>query len=297
MDWNDVRIFLALVRHGSVRAAAPSLGISHSTVSRRMASLEKRLGARLFDRRSSGYALTSAGEDVLAIAEGVEHDLDGLERRVLGHDQRLAGHIRLTTADFLASHLLMPSLVEFTRLYPDIDLEVVTTYEVLDMSKREADVALRLTSRPPEHLVGRKLATLATTAYATADYLERHSLGADSTASWIGSEHHARRPRWVADSDYPQLPVRGSFESLLLQLEAAKAGMGIAMLPCLIGDSEPHLRRLPPGEARPTYDLWLLTHRDVRTTARLRVFNEFLTTAVMRERARLEGRSQSSDAP
>lgn len=296
VDWNDVKIFLSLVRHGSVRAAAPSLDISHSTVSRRMVSLEKRLGARLFDRRSTGYTLTPAGEDVLAIAEGVERDLDSLERRVLGHDQRLSGHIRLTTADFLATHLLMPSLAEFTRLYPDIELEVVSTYEVLDMSKREADVALRFTSRPPEHLVGRKLATLATAAYASAGYLERHGLGVDSTASWIGSEHNLRRPRWVTDSDYPQLPVRGSFESLLLQLEAAKTGMGIAMLPCLVGDSEPNLRRLPRSEPRPSHDLWFLTHRDVRTTARLRAFTDFLTAAVTRERARLEGRNQGLPA-
>lgn len=294
MDWNDIKVFLALVRHGSVRAAAPKLGVSHSTVARRVESLEKRLGVRLFDRLSTGYAMTPAGEDVLAIAEGVENDLDGLERRVLGRDQRLAGNIRLTTADFLATHLLMPYLAEFTRLYPDINLEVVATYEVLDMSKREADVALRFTRKPPEHLVGRQLTTLSTAAYASKEYLKLHNLGEGSTACWVGYNGQSPHPKWVRESDYPHLPARGNFESLLLQLEATKAGMGIGMLPCLIGDTEPSLCRLPPGLPRPAYDLWLLTHRDVRTTARLRVFTEFLATAIVGERERLEGRGPSS---
>lgn len=296
MNWNDIKIFLALVRHGSVRAAATKLDISHSTVARRIESFEKRVGVRLFDRISTGYAITPAGEDVLAIAERIENELDGLERRVLGRDQRLAGDIRLTTADFLATHLLMPYLAKFTGLYPDINLEVVATYEALDMSKREADVALRFTKKPPENLVGRHLATLSTAAYASVEYLRTHELGAGSTASWIGYSGQSHHPKWVRESDYPHLPTRGCFESLLLQLEATKAGMGIGMLPCLIGDSEPTLRRVPPGLPRPAYELWLLTHRDVRTTVRLRVFAEFLSGAIFRERAKLEGLPPSSQS-
>lgn len=292
MDWNDIKIFLALVRHGSVRAAAPKLGVSHSTVARRIELLEKRLGARLFDRISTGYAITPAGEDVLAIAEGVENDLGGLERRVVGRDQRLVGNIRLTTADFLATHLLMPHLAAFTRQYPDIDLEVVATYQALDMNKREADVALRFTKKPPEHLVGRQLVTLSTAAYASHGYLEQHQLGVGSDACWIGYNGQAPYPKWVKESDLPHLPARGHFESLLLQLSAAKAGMGIAMLPCMLGDGEPGLCRVPPGTPTPAYELWLLTHRDVRTTARLRVFTEFLAKAIIGERARLEGHPQ-----
>ncbi|MDE2156399.1 MAG: LysR family transcriptional regulator [Xanthomonadaceae bacterium] len=289
MDWNDIKVFLALVRHGSVRAAAPKLGVSHSTVARRIEVLEKRLGVRLFDRISTGYAITSAGEDVLAIAEGVENDLDKLERRVVGRDQRLVGNIRLTTADFLATHLLMPHLADFMRQYPDINLEVVTTYQALDMNKREADVALRFTKRPPENLVGRPLGTLATAAYASRNYLKKHDLGPGSGACWIGYDGVATFPKWVKETDYPHLPARGNFESLLLQLEAAKAGMGIAMLPCLIGDSDSKLCRVPCATPGPPYNLWLLTHRDVRTTARLRVFTEFLAKAIIGERARLEG--------
>ncbi len=290
MDWDDIKIFLALTRYRSVRAASAKLDISHSTVARRVESLEKQLGVRLFERLPSGYVTTAAGEEVLSIAESVENDFVGLERRVLGRDQRLAGSIRLTTVDFLASHLLMPHLARFTRLYPDIDLELVTSYATADMSKREADVALRVTRKPPEHLVGRRLATFGMAPYASRGYLKSHRLGADSTATWIGFEGTSRSPAWVRESPYPHLPVRGSFESLLVQLEAAKAGMGIGMLPCLIADGVPGLRRLPGCGPQPAFELWLLTHRDVRATARLRVFTQFLVEAVTSELPRLEGR-------
>lgn len=290
MDWNDLRIFLALARHGSVRAAAAKLDVSHSTVARRTELLEKQLGARLFDRLPSGYAITAAGEDVRGIAEEVERDLDGLERQMLGRDQRLAGSIQLTTVDFLGTHLLMPLLADFTRRYPEIDLGVVATYEVLDISRREADVALRFTDKPPEHLVGRPLATVGTAAYATPGYLERHGLGANSTACWIGYTRLRAERGWVQHTAYPHLPARGHIESVLLQFEAAKAGMGIGMLPCIVGDSEPLLRRLPESRPGPSFELWLLTHRDVRKTARLRVFTEYLSEAVIRERDRLAGR-------
>lgn len=290
MDWNDIKIFLALVRYGSVRAAAIKLDVSHSTVARRIDSFEAHLGVRLFERQSTGFAITPAGEDVLANAEGVENIVHDLELRVLGRDQSLSGNIHLTTMDFLATHLLMPHLAEFSLLYPDINLEVSTTYDALDMSKREADVALRCTKKSPEHLVGKRVATLYMAAYASKSYLNSNQLGMDSSACWIGYNEESPHPKWVKDSDYPHLSARGNFESLLLQLEAAKSGMGIGMLPCLIGDSEKNLSRLPLSHPKPVSDLWLLTHRDVRTTARLRVFTKFLASAIASEQARLEGR-------
>jgi DNA-binding transcriptional LysR family regulator len=290
MDWNDIKIFLALARHGSVRAAATKLDVSHSTVARRIDLLEEYLGVRLFERLSTGFAVTSAGEDVLVNAEGVENIVHDLERRVLGRDQSLAGSIHLTTMDFLATHLLMPHLVEFSRLYPDISIELSTTYDVLDMSKREADVALRITKKPPKNLVGKQVAILSVAAYASKSYLKTNQLGMDSTACWIGYSGDTSHPQWVKDSDYPHLPARGNFESFLLQLEATKSGMGISMLPCLLGDSEKNLSRLPLSSPKPNDNLWLLTHRDVRTTARLRVFTKFLANAIAGEQARLEGK-------
>ncbi len=289
MDWNDIKIFLALVRHGSVRAAGDRLGVSHSTVARRIDALESELKVRLFERRSTGYAITAAGEEILTVAEGVEGDLMQIERRVLGSDQRLAGDVRFTTADFLATHLLMPHLASFCELYPDIHVEVVTTYDALDLNKREADVALRFTRNPPGNLVGRQVATLSQAPYATPAYLARHELGPGSSAVWIGFEGRAPFPKWVREGPLPHLPSRGCFQSLLVQKEAARAGMGIAMLPCLLGDADAGLVRLPGIAPQPVFDLWLLTHREVRSSARLRVFMQFMTQALAAERARLEG--------
>ncbi len=289
MDWDDIKLFLALVRGGNVRAAAAKAGVSHSTVSRRVEAFEKQLGVRLIDRLPSGYALTPAGEDMLSVAEGAENEFDALERRILGQDLQIAGHIRVTMADILATSLFMPHLAEFARLYPDISLEVITTYEALDLGKREADVALRFTANPPEHLVGRKLANVAVAAYATQDYLNSHDLHDPSSGRWIGFRAGEAFPKWVRQSPYPELPVRSVFESVPAQLEACRAGMGLGMLPCFLGDATPELRRVSDISMQPVYDLWLLSHRDMRTTARIRVFCDFIAAAVKGCRARLEG--------
>ncbi len=290
MDWNDLRVFLALVRTGSIRLAAIRLGLSHSTVARRIDALEKVLGARLFERSNAGFAITATGEEILDAAERMENEIHGMERRIVGRDQKLSGEIRITMLDILATHLLMPHLTEFSQAYPDIDLEVVMSYEPLDLSRREADVALRFTDRPPDHLVGRRLITLNFAAYGSVAYLRDHTLTADSGACWIGYGRHGAFPAWVRESDYPDLPAKGIYTSLLLQYEATRAGMGVGMLPCFLGDTDPDLRRLPPGIPKPGYDLWLLTHTDVRTTARLRVFTQYLAEVIESYRPLFEGR-------
>ena len=291
MNWDDIKIFLAMVRHATVRAAADLLGMSHSTVARRIIALEKGLGVRLFDRTTHGYELTPAGKDILATAEGMEREVMSLERRVIGRDQKLTGHVRVATSDFLATHLLIPSLPAFGRQYPEINVEIVTGYESLDIDRREADIALRITPKPPPHLVGKRLAAVAFAPFVSRDYLRHHDLQS-STSCWIGYQRNAPEatPDWVHSSAYPHLPVRGVFESLLSQLSAARAGLGIGMLPCLLGDPDPLLVRLEPGKQPPILELWLLTHRDVRTTARLRTLMQFIAGVVGRNTALLEGR-------
>lgn len=295
LDWDDLKHFLALTRHGSIRAASDKLGVSHSTVARRIEAFEQRLGVRLFERSPSGYAITTAGEEVLEVAEQIESEIHGLERRIVGRDQQLSGDIRVTMVDVLCTHLLMPHLAEFSKRYPDISLEVVIAHDIafdtLDLSKREADVALRFTQKPPDQLVGKCLANMYCAAYASDEYIKQHDFDSGTTARWIDCVKRGGYPAWIKSSDYPHIPAKGAFQSLLLQFEATKAGMGIGMLPCFLGDPEPTLQRLPPGIARPSYDLWLLTHTDMRTTARLRVFSAFIADAVLGHRELIEGRS------
>lgn len=291
MNWDDARIFLALVRAGSVRAAASKSGVSHSTVARRVDALEVRLGVRLFDRLPSGYALTAAGEDFVTVAENIENQLDGVQRRLVGQDRRLAGVVRLTMADVVATHLLMPDLKRFGDMYPRTEFEIVLSYEVLDLGRREADVAIRFSRNPPEHLIGHKLAGVASGAYATASYLDEHDLEDPGATAWIGFGRGASStsPQWIKQSPFPLLPAKGSFDSISVQLEAARCGMGIANLPCFVGDRDPLLRRVVPETSPANYDLWLLRHRDTRATARLRVFSEFIREAIVEYRALLAG--------
>ena len=309
MDWDDLRIFLALTRTRSVRAAASILGVNNSTVSRRIRTFEQRLGVRLFERLPTGYTLTSAGEDMLGSTLQVEEEIQALERRVLGQDSRLTGELRVTMPDILATRLLMPSFASFTQTYSNIELEVIVSDEQLNLTKREADVAIRMTNDPPEHLVGRRLLRHASTAYASSDYLTQHQVKTDLTdvtdpadftdltgLNWIGWEDMIPYPRWVKESPFPAIPVRHRLNNGMLQLEAIKAGMGIGMLSCFIGDREPALRRLPPGTPQLGREIWILTHPDLRNTTRVRTFMDYMATAILAQRDLIEGRCPAHEA-
>jgi DNA-binding transcriptional LysR family regulator len=144
MDWDDVRYFLAVAREGSVRAAAERLEVNHSTVLRRVAQLEERLGAQMFEKLPSGYRLTDVGEEVLEYAEQMEVSSNQLATRVLGRDQSVRGRLRVTMAPTLATHLLMPDCAEFAALHPDIEMEILSSDEPVNLTNREADVAIRV---------------------------------------------------------------------------------------------------------------------------------------------------------
>lgn len=293
MNWDDTRLFLALARSGSARATAADQGISHSTVTRRVDQLESFLGVRLFDRDVRGYRLTAAGEVMLKSAVSAEDALLTAERQLQGQDAQLTGEIRLTTSNIIATHLIMDDLVDFIRQCPDIDLNVLISYDWFDLSRREADVALRMLRRgssPPEGLVGRKLVTVMSCYYASDAYLtENDPKREHSTARWIGWDDIERSPAWVKASPFPNLPVYGKFNDVLLQVEAARHGMGLTVLPCFFGDSVAGLRRISDCEPYPSFDLWMLSHPDLRDAARMRTFRAFIAEAINRKRGLLVG--------
>ncbi len=304
-DWDDLRIFLALVSKGSVRAAAESLDVDNSTVSRRIRAFEQKLGVRLFERLPTGYTPTSAGEDMLDSAQQVEEEILALERRLLGQDTRLTGELRVTMPDLLAMKLLMPDLATFTQIYPGIGLEINVSYEHLDLTKREADVAIRLTDNVPEHLVGQRLLQQATAAYASTTYLAQHDLAdvpahdLSSLASltWLGWDDQMTYPKWVKESNFPTVPVRHRLNNAVLQLEAVKVGIGIGVLPCFIGDQEPSLRRLPPGRPKLGKHIWLLTHPDLSNTTRVQTFLDFMASAITSRSDLIEGHCPQPSIP
>lgn len=272
MDWDDLRHFLALARSGSVRAAGKRLRVSHSTVARRVEGLEARLRTRLFDRSRDGYTLTEAGRRMLARAEGIEGAVDSLERELVGQDERLEGTASITCCDHWIADLLVIGLGPFLAAHPGIELQVAADSRLFDLSKREADIAIRATARgetPAEHLLGARLQPIYLASYVGAGHVERlDPEGPD--ARWLGFEDARVQRAMVATSAYPDLPLWGGFSSFELMVRATRQGLGLAMLPTYVGDREPSLVRLTGDTPRHVGELWLVCHPDLRDNARLR---------------------------
>lgn len=281
MDWDDLKVLLALTRGGSVRSAAGLLKVSHSTVSRRVDQMEADLGVRLFERRPTGYVLTTAGEDLVGPAERAEEEITAAERRLAGQDAKLSGEVRVTLPTPVATNVLMPALVRFKEQYPGIDLEIVGSFAVLDLSRRDADVAMRFTNKPPEYLVGRRIPDFAYSYYASRDYLAAHDLAANPpTAQWIGWNEGVAFPPWVRSSPYPNIPATWGLNDISLQYAAARAGLGMAFLPCLSADADPVLARVPGADLKVPRQGWVLTHPDLRRSARVRTVMAFLVDVI-----------------
>ncbi len=298
MNWEDIRLFLTLARDGSARGAAAIEGLSHSTIKRRVELLEAALDVRLFDRDVRGYRLTGAGETMLESVLRAEDAFLGAQRKLQGRDKQLRGEIRLTTSDIIATHLIMDDLVSFGEEYPDINLTILISHDLFDLNRREADVALRmlkLGSSPPEHLVGRKLVTIKGCYYASKDYLSSNDPWKDgTTARWIGWSETETFPAWVKSTPFPGLSVHNRLDDLNLQAEAARSGMGLTVLPCFFGDNIKGLQRIPNCHPYESYDLWILSHPDLRDTARLRAFRTLLVDTVKSKNRELTGNVKQS---
>ncbi|HHJ15716.1 MAG TPA: LysR family transcriptional regulator [Gammaproteobacteria bacterium] len=291
--WDDFRTVLAVCREGTLSGAARLLEVNHSTVFRRINALEEKLGVRLFERLPEGYAMTEAGESVREAGERIEDEVLGLSRKLVGRDLGLHGTLRVTAPDAFAIKLLTPLLVQFSHQYPGIQLELSMANHYLDLTRREADVAIRATMTPPESAIGRRLCALVTTVYGASPYLEaKQADQALEQYAWLMPDDDlAQLPfaRWL-NKHFSVASVVYRSNSLLGLFEAAKRGMGIAPLPCFLGDPESGLQRLiEPPEALAS-ELWLLSHPDLRRTARVRALMDFLSEAIDAERALLEGR-------
>jgi len=275
MDWNDVRYFLALARLGSVRAAGKQLKVSHSTVARRVEALEAQVETRLFDRSHDGYVLTAAGRTMIEGAEAVERQMAELERGVVAHDERLAGVVTVTCGDPFVGRLILSALAGLSADHPAVELHFTIDPRPYDLARREADVAVRALERgasPPASLLGTLLAPVILGSYVAdrhADRLDPDGLSADGSR-WLGYDDPRRMAHLIEGSSHPNLPCWGSFSSLEAMADAVGAGLGIGMLPVYAGDADPRLRRLARPDLRHLGDLWLLSHPDLRHTARIR---------------------------
>lgn len=279
-NWNDLKLVLAISRAETLGGGAKALGINHSTAFRRLNALEEAIGTRLFERLPGGvYLPTTEGERVAAAAERIETEADALSREVYGSDKRLTGTLRVTSSETIAYAVLTTELARFRTAHPGIVVELVVDNRVLNLSRREADVALRVTRPKEPDLFGRKLADVGWTIYAAPELLKEHGAMRDAAdvagrpfIGWGTEASGIVAADWLNERvDQASVVYRAS--SLINQLIAARAGIGFAALPCYLGDVEPGLKRAieapVPELAR---ELWIVTHSDLRKTARIRAF-------------------------
>lgn len=292
MEWDDLRIVLAVFREGTLSGAARRLGVTHSTVFRRLGVIEEQIGARLFERFRDGYVPTPAGETAAAAAARLEDEVLTLERTVSGQDLRPSGVVRITTTDTLGT-ILMRHLPAMRALHPEIHPEIAISNAMANLTRREAEIAIRPTTAPPEILVGRRVADIAHAIYGSRAYLSRHDDKDLSAHDWITLDDALASTvigRWL-NANLHAAHITCRVDALPALRDAALAGLGLAFLPCYLGDPAPGLHRLAQKTmTEPRSTLWLLTHEDLRRTARIRATLDFLAKAFASERALFEGR-------
>ncbi|MEM7435555.1 MAG: LysR family transcriptional regulator [Myxococcota bacterium] len=283
-NWNDIRYFLALHHHGTLAAAGAALQADPTTVSRRLIKLEDKLGARLFDRTPGGYVLTEAGHRLLPRASGIEREVLGVERDVAGEDRKLEGTVRLAATEMLTTRFLAPHLRGFRDEFPGIQLDLMCTNQEVNLTRREADIAVRLLRPTQDDLVIKRLAFVDVGLYAAAEYIERFGTPSDTLDGHELVMFADRRPfhrenTWL-EARAARANVAVRVDSVSAVYSATVAGVGISLLPCLIADRDERLVRIPVNGAPEPRQIWQAVHKDVRQSARVQAVLGFLGAAL-----------------
>lgn len=274
LEWNDLSLILAICRAGSLSGAARSLGQTHSTVFRRLNAIEARTGVRFFERFRQGYEMTEAGRKAMAYGERVETEILALGREVLGQDERLTGRIRVTCPEAFAEEHAPGIVARFCRAHPGIGIDLAPGHGAVDLNRREAEVAIRATRSPPEASYGRRICDFRFALYASPAYLaeaasrpfhQHRFCLIEGTAGWLVP--HVWKSREAGEAQ----AVFQCRASRAVQ-NAAAEGLGPCFLPCYVGDADARLVRASATIAPLDMELWVLTHPDLRRTARVRAF-------------------------
>lgn len=288
MNWDDMRLFLAVARAGSISGGARLLGVQHSTVSRRIRSLEKKMDARLIERKKSGYELTIAGENIKQAALRIEREMLNVDEALLGKDANLVGPLRVTAINNMASSVLMPMFARFSEKYPQVELHIIVSNSDASLSEREADIAIRLTNSPTETLIGKRMLTVASTIYGSKKYLAKINKQ-KAEPKWIGVNCCIFHKTWT--KQYCSHQEHNFYsDDTLLTLAAIKQDLGVSYLPCFLGDSDPLLERYCEPDPQHDLGLWILLHPDLKRTARVLAFRDFMIKSIQQQRMLFEGR-------
>lgn len=295
-DWNDLKYFLAVARCGTIRGAATNLATNHATVSRRIKALEDATRARLFDRAKSGLALTQLGEDLLPVAERIEDEIASAARLIAGRDSLPTGAINLSIPPLISFSSITKDLADFSRMYPEIDVHLGLTNNLVRLDHREADISIRYAATVEDDVVGRKLADCRKAVYCTPEYASRIEDNLGEGLHYIGwtEPEDATSAIWIRKSDYPKAKLVFRCPEVAPQIAMTLEGLGMTMLPCFIGDRIKGFVRAPYQSTIADRKLWLLLHGDLRKTARIRILLDFLYERIRGRREEFSGEISTS---
>jgi DNA-binding transcriptional LysR family regulator len=291
MNWDNLRYVLSVAEAGSIARAARDLGVNRTTVLRRINAFEQSIDVRLFERIDSEYTLTPEAEQLLQAARTISGTINELERKIIGSERKLEGVVRVTTTDSILLSVVASPLVSFSKLHPDISLELVMTNSVLNLMRRDADVAIRPALSPPELLIGRRVCDLAFGIYATRAYLDSNPFADIAAHRWlvVDSGMLSSSPgRWTK-ANVPDAAVALRADSFVALRAAAEQGLGLAILPCCFAETSADLLRLACDKGDIVTGLWVLTHEDLRGSARVRAFTEHMAQGLGAQRESIEG--------
>lgn len=293
LAWNDFEVVLAVAVAGSLSGASRAMGVSHATVFRRLGDIEKRLGVTLFERSRTGYRPTPAGEELAETAKVMDQAALAAERKVAGRDLEPSGEIWATTTDSLLMGLLAPLFTEFRQHYPGIVVDVAVSNQLFNLTRREADIAIRPSNRPPENLIGRPLTTIGQAVYGhrSLGLTPGEPISALVDQPWIGAGPRlldSKLDQWM-DSNGLKPACVYRVDTLVGILSAIRSRMGLAVLPCYLADSDPDIVQLSDPIPELEFGLWFLIHPDLRGVVRIHALMDFLTEAIRAQKQRLAG--------
>ncbi|WP_108885515.1 LysR family transcriptional regulator [Pseudoprimorskyibacter insulae] len=274
-NWDDLKAVLFLVRHGTLAAAGSALGVAYTTVARRVERMEKAVGTPLFERLTDGYRVTEAGREVAYHAEQMEQQHIALERRLAGQDQHLRGSLTVTAPQLLIAACLAKPIGAFADAHPDVDLTIRATNDLLDLNRREADLAIRVSNDPGDTLTGLRLAEQAQASFATPDLANRIAADPAACVEWV-MHVSAKGPPKPSLASHPNARVKLWLDDMVAILGAAQAGLGVVRLPMFLGRSTPGLVQVPILPPQPYIPIWCVAHRDVWKGGKVRAFREAL---------------------
>ena len=289
-SWDDHRYFLAIARAQSLTGAAKILGVSQPTVSRRLENMERSFNTRLFQRTRKGYELTAVGLELFETVTGVEEQLNEADRNILGRDTEISGLLRFTSTEIFINGYLGTYIWTFLRQNPEIEFQMTCTQSVLSISRREADIAVRFTEKPPDTLIGRRVGTVAYSVYASADHANGIAGAGTPDRDWIGMHDEAFN-RMLYGTFLPSTRPKHRTDNMAAMQAMVRAGLGVSILPCYAADPDPALVRVndrPFCDSK--FDIWVIYHPDTRQTRRLRLFAEFVMDTIRSDIDLFEGR-------